>query len=188
MSQSGEDGWDFHGKSGAGSVVPAEWDGKRVLAFPVAALCTLALGKGRAGAYASPMHPFVVRWLVISLVVGLVLTTMGSSGSGLVAITGAALLLGLANALIRPLTLRLTRVGLVVVTILAVYGVNILFFRGLGSSIPPYQFPSTEAALGGAAVVFLVSWPFNFFFRSSDGHVHAVTHHEEPAAPVASRE
>jgi putative membrane protein len=123
------------------------------------------------------MHRFVFRWLVISLVAAVVLHLMASVGSRLTLIA-AALLLGLLNALVRPLTLRLSQTGLVASTVLAIAALNAGFFGGLHSLIPPAQFPSMQSALVGAAIVFAVSWPLTFFFRSSDGHVHAVTHHE----------
>jgi uncharacterized membrane protein YvlD (DUF360 family) len=128
------------------------------------------------------MRPFVLRWLGISFVIGLVLWTMGTSSASRATLIGAALFLGLINALVRPLTLRLTHVGLVIATVAAVVGVNVLFFTVLASSIPAYRFPNTNTALLAAGIVSLVSWPLNFFFRSSDGHLHAVTHHETPAA------
>ena len=123
------------------------------------------------------MHRFVFRWLMISLVAGIVLHLMASVG-GWSTLIGSALLLGLLNALVRPLTLRFSQTGLVVTTVLAIAVLNAGFFAGLGSLITPAQFPSLGSALAGAAIVFAVSWPLTFFFRSSDGHVHAVTHHE----------
>jgi putative membrane protein len=123
------------------------------------------------------MHRFVFRWLVVSLVAAIVLHLMASVGGWLILI-GAALLIGLLNALVRPLTLRLTQTGLVITTVVAIAALNAGFFGGLGSFMPPAQFPSLNSALAGAAIVFAVSWPLTFFFRSSDGHVHAVTHHE----------
>ncbi|HEV7405361.1 MAG TPA: phage holin family protein [Chthoniobacteraceae bacterium] len=123
------------------------------------------------------MHRFVFRWLVTSLVIALVLHLMASPGEWLTLIA-SALLLGLLNALVRPLTLRLTQTGLVATTVLAIAALNAGFFAALGSLIPSQKFPSFGSALAGAAIVFVVSWPLTFFFRSSDGHVHAVTHHE----------
>ncbi len=123
------------------------------------------------------MHRFVFRWLLTSFVAALVLHLMASVG-GWTTLIAAALLLGLLNALVRPLTLRLSQSGLVATTVLAIAALNAGFFAALGSLIPPAQFPSLPMALAGAAIVFVVSWPLTFFFRSSDGHVHAVTHHE----------
>jgi uncharacterized membrane protein YvlD (DUF360 family) len=123
------------------------------------------------------MHRFVFRWLVVSILVAVVLHLMASVGGGLT-LLGAALFLGLLNALVRPLTLRFTQTGLVLTTVLSIAALNAGFFAGLDSLIPPAQFPSHSSALAGAAIVFAVSWPLTFFFRSSDGHVHAVTHHE----------
>lgn len=145
----------------------------------------VVLGKVRGPAYASAMRPFVLRWLCISFVVGLVLRLLGSSGSGWGALLGAALFLGLINALVRPLTLRFTRTGLVLATVTMVVAINVLFCTTMGGSIPPYGFPSLLTALLGAALISLVSWPFNFFFRGSDGHVHGVTHHGAAPAPAA---
>lgn len=123
------------------------------------------------------MHRFVFRWLVTSIVVAIVLHLMASVGDRTTLIA-SALLLGLLNALVRPLTLRLSQTGLITTTILAIAALNAGFFTALSSLIPPAQFPSLPKALAAAAIVFAVSWPLTFFFRSSDGHVHTVTHPE----------
>src|SRR4051812_32376907 len=94
-----------------------------------------------------PMHRFVFRWLVISLVVAIVLHNLGSVSDGWTPLIGAALFLGLLNALVRPLTLRLTQTGLVLVTVVAIAALNAFFFGALGGFIPPYLFPSTAAAM-----------------------------------------
>src|SRR4051794_7844846 len=114
-----------------------------------------ALGKPAGASYFAWMHRFVFRWLVTSLVVAVVLYRLGSFDNGWLALIGAALFLGLLNALVRPLTLRLTETGLVLTTVLAVAALNGFFFGALGGFVPPYRFPNAGAALAGAAIVFL---------------------------------
>jgi putative membrane protein len=128
------------------------------------------------------MRPFVLRSLGVSLVVALILKTMGTSESGWPALIGAALFLGLLNGLVRPLVLRAGLPAIVVTTGLIVIILNVVFFVGLRGSIPAYEVQPLPSALVAAGITSLVSWPLNLFFRGSDGHVHPVTYHGSPAS------
>ena len=128
------------------------------------------------------MRPFVFRTVGISLVVAVVLKTMGTSGAGWFALIGAALFLGLLNALVRPLVLRLGLTAVGLTTAVVVVALNALFFTGLAGFIPAYEVQPLASALTATAVVSAVSWPLNLFFRGSDGHVHSVTHHGTPTS------
>lgn len=97
----------------------------------------------------------------------------------LAALVGAALLLGILNAFLRPILLILSAP-----LILFTLGFFILIVNGLMLLFVPYivggfHVDSFGAAFWGAMVVSIVSWLLSAFFRGSDGQVHVLTHHTQ---------
>src|SRR3954465_5190358 len=124
------------------------------------------------------MRHFVFRWLV---------TTAGGMGGGFVikgimydspeALIGAALLLGILNAFVRPVLLILGA-PLILLTL----GFFILIINGLmlfwvPSIVRGFHVDGFWSAFWGAIWVGIVSWVLSAFFRGSDGRVHVLTHH-----------
>ena len=95
------------------------------------------------------------------------------------ALIGAALLLGILNAFVRPVLLLLS-VPLILLTL----GFFILILNGLMLYLVPsivigFHVDSFGSALWGAIVISIVSWLLSAFFRGSDGRVHVLTHHTQ---------
>ena len=95
------------------------------------------------------------------------------------ALIGAALLLGILNAFLRPILLILS-VPLILLTL----GVFILFVNGLMLLLVPsivigFHVDTFGSAFWGAIVISIVSWILSAFFRGSDGRVHVLTHHTQ---------
>src|SRR3954464_3730734 len=95
------------------------------------------------------------------------------------ALIGAALLLGILNAFLRPVLLILSA-PLILLTL----GFFILIVNGLLLLLVPniisgFHVDSFGAAFWGAIVISLVSWILSAFFRGSDGQVHILTHHTQ---------
>jgi putative membrane protein len=112
------------------------------------------------------MGSFLAHWLVtaISLVVADWALTGVRVGSGL-ALAVAALVLGLVNALVRPLLLLLT-LPLTVFTLGLFYlVVNGLAFGLAAALVPGFSVASFPAAMGGALIVSLVSWFIGWLTR-----------------------
>jgi len=95
------------------------------------------------------------------------------------ALIGAALLLGILNAFVRPVLLLLSA-PLILLTL----GFFILILNGLMLYLVPsivigFHVDSFGSAFWGAIVISIVSWLLSAFFRGSDGQVHVLTHHTQ---------
>jgi putative membrane protein len=112
------------------------------------------------------MAPFLAHWLVtaISLVVADWALTGVHVGSGL-SLAAAALVLGLVNALVRPLILLLT-LPLTIVTLGLFYlVVNGVAFALAAALVPGFTVASFGSAVAGALIVSLVSWFIGWLTR-----------------------
>lgn len=90
---------------------------------------------------------------------------------------GAALLLGILNAFLRPILLILSA-PLILLTL----GLFILVVNGLMLFVVPgivigFHVDGFWSAFWGAIIISIVSWMLSAFFRGSDGRVHVLTHH-----------
>ena len=92
---------------------------------------------------------------------------------------GAALLLGILNAFLRPILLILSA-PLILLTL----GLFILVVNGLMLFVVPgivigFHVDGFWSAFWGAIVISIVSWMLSAFFRGNDGRVHVLTHHTQ---------
>lgn len=126
------------------------------------------------------MRYFIFRWAVTTVAV-MVASWMFrdiryDSPASLI---GAALLLGILNAFLRPVLLILSA-PLILLTL----GFFILVLNGLLLLLVPsvvggFHVDSFGSAFWGAIVISIVSWLLSAFFRGSDGRVHVLTHHAQ---------
>jgi putative membrane protein len=133
------------------------------------------------------MRHFVFRWIATTIAVMVAAALIhgiryDSTGS----LIGAALLLGILNAFVRPVLLILSA-PLILLTL----GFFILIVNGLMLLLVPsvvhgFHVDSFGSAFWGAIIVGLVSWMLSAFFRGSDGRVHVLTHHTQ-IKPVPGR-
>src|SRR6266513_5060694 len=115
-------------------------------------------------AYRAAMRHFVIRWLVTT--VGVMVAAAFIKGihyDSTAALIGAALLLGILNAFVRPVLL-IIGAPLILLTL----GIFILIVNGLML----YWVPSIVSG-------FHVDSYRSAFFRGSDGRVHVLTHHTQ---------
>lgn len=126
------------------------------------------------------MRHFVFRWLITTAAVFVAAPIVGISyGSSLACLLGAALLLGIANAFIRPILLILSAPLILFTLGFFIFVVNALLLMLVGQVIPCFRVPGFWNAFFGAIIVSLVSWLLSAFFRGSDGRVHVLTHHTQ---------
>jgi len=133
------------------------------------------------------MRHFVFRWIATTIAVMVAAAFIhgiryDSTGS----LIGAALLLGILNAFVRPVLLILSA-PLILVTL----GFFILIVNGLMLLLVPsvmhgFHVDSFGSAFWGAIIIGLVSWTLSAFFRGSDGRVRVLTHHTQ-IKPVRGR-
>lgn len=126
------------------------------------------------------MRHFIFRWAVTTVAV-LVASWMFQDirYDSPASLIGAALLLGILNAFLRPILLILSA-PLILLTlgffILVLNGLLLLF---VPSVVGGFHVDSFGSAFWGAIVISIVSWLLSAFFRGSDGRVHVLTHHTQ---------
>ena len=126
------------------------------------------------------MRHFVFRWATTTVAVMVASSIIhGIRYDSVAALIGAALLLGILNAFIRPVLLILSA-PLILLTlgffILIVNGLMLLLVPGI---VTGFHVDSFWSAFWGAIVISIVSWILSAFFRGSDGRVHVLTHHTQ---------
>src|SRR5256886_1797914 len=126
------------------------------------------------------MRSFVFRWLTTTVAVMVASSLpLGIRYDSVGSLIGAALLLGILNAFVRPVLLILSA-PLILLTlgffILVVNGLLLWFVRNI---VPGFHVDNFGSAFWGAIIIGLVSWMLSAFFRGSDGRVHVLTHHTQ---------
>lgn len=91
----------------------------------------------------------------------------------------ASLLLGMINALVRPLLLILCLPLILVTMGLFILVLNALLLWFVAGILPGSSFTVSGfwAAFWGGLVISVVSWMLSAFFRGSDGRIYPLTHH-----------
>ena len=126
------------------------------------------------------MRHFVFRWAITTVAVMVASSFLhGIRYDTVPALIGAALLLGILNAFVRPVLLLLSA-PLILLTL----GFFILILNGLMlylvlSIVIGFHVDSFGSAFWGAIIISIVSWLLSAFFRGSDGRVHVLTHHTQ---------
>lgn len=123
---------------------------------------------------------FLIRWFITTVAVFLAAHIVpGVRYEDYGSLLGASLLLGIVNALVRPVLLILC-IPLILVTMgLFIFVLNALLLWMVSGIIPTFHVAGFWDAFLGAIVISIVSWLLSAFFRGSDGRVYLLTHHTE---------
>ena len=127
------------------------------------------------------MQAFLLRWLITALAVMAVawlFPSLITYNDNIGALLGASLLLGIMNALVRPVLLLLSLPFIIVTMGLFIFVVNALLLLLVSGMVPQFHVDGFWDAFFASILISLVSWPLSSFFRTSDGHVRPITHHE----------
>ena len=92
---------------------------------------------------------------------------------------GAALLLGILNAFLRPILLLLAAPLIILTLGLFIFVVNALLLYLVNDLVHGFRVNGFWSAFWGAILISLVSWMLSAFFRGSDGRVYPLTHHAQ---------
>lgn len=130
--------------------------------------------------YSAAMRHFVYRWMITTVAVmvapafisGIRYDTVG-------AMIGAALLLGILNAFVRPVLLILSAPLILVTLGFFILVINALMLFWVPSMVMGFHVDGFGSAFWGALLISIISWILSAFFRGSDGHVHVLTHHTQ---------
>jgi putative membrane protein len=124
------------------------------------------------------MKEFLIRWLITTLaVMGASHVIPGISYSSTETLIGAALLLGIINALVRPVLLLLSLPFIIVTMGLFILVINALLLLFVSAVVPGFHVEGFWNALFAGIIIGIINWILSSFFRSSDGKVHPVTYH-----------
>jgi len=141
----------------------------------------VALGIPRRAAYRDRMRPFLVRWFFTTIAVAVATHLTGMRYDSLGSLIGAALLLGIVNALVRPILLLLSLPFILVTLGFFILVVNAFLLWMVGSIVPGFHIDTFGSAFFGSLIISVVSWVLSSFFRASDGRYHVITHHTQLA-------
>lgn len=125
------------------------------------------------------MRAFLIRWFVITISVYIaskLLPGIHADSSG--ALLGASLLLGIINAFVRPILLLLSLPFILLTMGIFIFVINALLLSFVSWLLPPFHVEGFWNAFFGAIIISLVSWILSAFFRTSDGHIHTIAHHQ----------
>jgi putative membrane protein len=126
------------------------------------------------------MRHFVFRWIATTVAVMIAASVIhGIRYDTVASLLGAALLLGILNAFVRPILLILSAPLILLTLGFFILIINALMLRFVPSIVSGFQVDSFGSAFWGAIVVSIVSWILSAFFRGSDGRVHVLTHHTQ---------
>ena len=137
------------------------------------------------------MKAFLIRWFVTTLAVFLTVKIMHG---GIIydkpeTLLAASLLLGIVNALVRPVLLFLSLPLILVTMGFFILVVNAFMLELVGKLIPHFEVHGFRSALWGSICIGIVSWLLNGLFRGKDGQIRVVTHvsREQGAKQVSGR-
>lgn len=125
------------------------------------------------------MRDFVFRWFITAFAVFVTAPIVGLEYSGLGCLLGAALLLGIINAFVRPILLLLSFPLILITLGLFIFIINALMLKFVSEIVPCFKVHGFWSAVFGAILISFVSWLISAFFRGSDGRVHILTHHTQ---------
>ena len=126
------------------------------------------------------MRHFVFRWAVTTIAVMVASSIIhGIRYDSVASLIGAALLLGILNAFLRPILLILSAPLILLTLGLFILIVNGLMLLLVPSLVIGFHVDTFGSAFWGAIVISIVSWILSAFFRGSDGRVHVLTHHTQ---------
>ena len=126
------------------------------------------------------MRHFVIRWFITTVAVMVAASLLsGIRYDNAGALIGAALLLGILNAFVRPVLLILGAPLILLTLGFFILIVNGLMLYWVPSVVGGFHVDGFSSAFWGAIWIGIVSWLLSAFFRGSDGRVHVLTHHTQ---------
>jgi putative membrane protein len=131
-------------------------------------------------AYPAAMRHFVFRWMITTVAVMVAPAFIsGIRYDSVGALIGAALLLGILNAFVRPVLLILSAPLILVTLGFFILVINALMLYWVPGMVMGFHVDGFGSAFWGAILIGIISWMLSAFFRGSDGRVHVLTHHAQ---------
>jgi putative membrane protein len=115
------------------------------------------------------MKVFLIRWMVTTVAVWVAATMGFLHFSSDRCLLGAALVLGIVNAIIRPVIMFLSLPFIILTLGLGILIVNALLLMAVSGLVPCFHVDSFGHAFFGAIIISFVSWVLSAFLRSEGG-------------------
>ncbi len=128
------------------------------------------------------MNSFLIRWLATTLAVAVAVRITGMQSEGWAPLIFMALILGIINAVVRPVLMLLSIPFIVVTLGFFILVVNALLFWAAGGLVPGFAVHGFWNAFFGAIIVSVVNWIFSAFIRSPEGQIQIITRREQLTA------
>ena len=126
------------------------------------------------------MKPFLMRWLATTIAVAVAERLLANMhADGWLSLIIAALLLGIINAIIRPIMLLLSLPFILVTLGFFILVVNALMLWIVGVIVPGFHVDGFWTAFLGSIIIGIVNWALSAVFKGSDGQYHVMTHHSD---------
>ena len=125
------------------------------------------------------MKSFLTRWFVTTIAVAVAVQLTDMRADDWVSLIIAALLLGIINAVIRPVLLLLSLPFILVTLGFFILVVNALMLWLVGKIVPGFHVDGFWTAFFGAIIISIVNWALSAVFKGSDGQYHVMTHHSD---------
>ena len=125
------------------------------------------------------MKSFLTRWLVTTIAVAVAVQLTDMRADDWVSLIVAALLLGIINAVIRPVLLLLSLPFILVTLGFFILVVNALMLWIVGKLVHGFHVEGFWTAFFGAIIIGIVNWALSAVFKGSDGQYHVMTHHSD---------
>ena len=123
------------------------------------------------------MRHFLTRWLISTLAVFLVAQLhIGIWYGDWTSLIGAALLLGIINATLRPVLMMLSLPLILFSLGFFILVVNALMLRLVGGLVPGFHVDSFGSAFFGSILIGIASWLISAFFPGNEVRVRVTTH------------
>jgi putative membrane protein len=118
-----------------------------------------------------PMRAFFIRWMVTTVAVWIAASMGFLHFASDRCLLGAALVLGIVNAIVRPIVLLLSLPFIILTLGIGILIVNALLLMAVSGLLPCFHVDSFGQAFFGAIIISLVSWVLSAFIRSENGRM-----------------
>jgi len=132
------------------------------------------------------MKSFLIRWLCTTLAVAVAVQLTGVHADGWGPLVFMALVLGVINAILRPVLLLLSIPFIVITLGFFILVVNALLFWFASELVPGFRVDGFWSAFFASIIVSIVNWACSAFTRTSDGHIQIITRREQ-LAPMGEK-
>jgi putative membrane protein len=117
------------------------------------------------------MRAFFIRWMVTTVSVWVAASLGALNFSSDRCLLGAALVLGIINAVVRPIVLLLSLPFIILTLGIGILIVNALLLMAVSGLVPCFHVDSFGHAVLGALIISFVSWVLSAFIRSDNGRM-----------------